>query len=405
MADRKILIVGAGCIGVCTAHFLMEKGAPPESITLLDRDLPAGGTTGRGAGIVSYQLWNPTDVSLVEHSMAFFHRMAEASHGAFTPRRVGMLRLAFSENDARHFRAYVAFLATIGLPGRWLDAAGVREVAPALDLTGLVSAIHTFDDFYADPAGFTDGLFTLCRKRGMKYQVMTRVTGLSFSPPDSRVATRESRSSSRITGVLTDKGNLDADVVLFATGAWTKQLLASAGIPLPLKPYRTQACVVRVPEPPAVPIVHDVTRGIYFRPETGNNLLVGDGTELRESNPDTYKQESDFEFQRDAVEKLTAVYPAAKAGELLSGWAGVCSATPDRVPLLGEHPLAKGLFVACGMNGFGFMRSPAIGESVAGMILGELPKFDLTAYHVERFWRAGRTPPADFEIREGFTLS
>ncbi len=60
-------------------------------------------------------------------------------------------------------------------------------------------------------------------------------------------------------------------------------------------------------------------------------------------------------------------------------WAGFCTATPDRHPLVGALPGAEGVYVATGWQGHGFMRAPAIGERLAVQVLGgeRIPAFDL----------------------------
>ncbi len=75
-------------------------------------------------------------------------------------------------------------------------------------------------------------------------------------------------------------------------------------------------------------------------------------------------------------------------------WAGLCTATPDRDPLVGE--LRDGVSVATGFQGQGFMRSPAIGQRLAREIRGGegLPAFDPLRFDGEE----------TFEIREGMAV-
>ncbi len=75
-------------------------------------------------------------------------------------------------------------------------------------------------------------------------------------------------------------------------------------------------------------------------------------------------------------------------------WAGLCTATPDYDPLLGE--LRPNCYVAAGWQGHGFMRSPALGEAIAKDVLGEgeIPEFDPTRF----------TGDEEFEIVEGMAV-
>jgi glycine/D-amino acid oxidase-like deaminating enzyme len=166
--------------------------------------------------------------------------------------------------------------------------------------------------------------------------------------------------------VETDDGHEDFDAVLVAAGAHTGRVLADAGLPIPLKPYRVQALVTEAdPLTDRVPMCYDATGGYYLRPRDGG-LLVGDGTEPVERDPDDWNRDADDWFLADCAgyqeTALGRSYPVARA------WAGLCTATPDGHPLFGER--APGLFVAAGWQGHGFMRAPAMAERMADQLLG-----------------------------------
>jgi glycine/D-amino acid oxidase-like deaminating enzyme len=158
---------------------------------------------------------------------------------------------------------------------------------------------------------------------------------------------------------------------LVAAGAHTADLLAAAGIQVPLKPYRVQA-LTGSPDY-AGPMVYDATAGFYARPHPAG-LLAGDGTEPVEADPDDWARDGDDWFVAETHERL-----ARRLGVDLGverAWAGLCVATPDRDPLVGA--VAEGVYVAAGWQGHGFMRSPALGEAAAQAILGgdPVPGFD-----------------------------
>ena len=66
-------------------------------------------------------------------------------------------------------------------------------------------------------------------------------------------------------------------------------------------------------------------------------------------------------------------------------WAGFYDMSPDANPILDELPGIEGAFVACGFSGHGFMISPAVGEIMACLILGEKPPFPMEPYRLSRF--------------------
>jgi glycine/D-amino acid oxidase-like deaminating enzyme len=139
-------------------------------------------------------------------------------------------------------------------------------------------------------------------------------------------------------------------------------------------------------------MVYDATAGVYYRPHP-TGILAGDGTVPIEADPDRWKREGDDWFVDGIRETLTD--RADYALDVERSWAGLCVATPDGDPLLGE--LSEGVFVAAGWQGHGFMRAPATGEAIATQILGEnkrIGPFDPTRFSGDE----------TFEIREGMAL-
>ncbi|MDZ5813169.1 FAD-binding oxidoreductase, partial [Halorubrum sp. AD140] len=206
------------------------------------------------------------------------------------------------------------------------------------------------------------------------------------------------------------------DAVVVAAGAHTRSLLADAGVSVPVVPYRVQALVA--PEPYDGPMVYDATADAYLRPHP-DGLLAGDGTEPVPADPDDYRREADDWFREDAGAVLRERLARAERGDPTDSdpegsraWAGLCTATPDGDPIAG--PIDQSvesdptLFVAAGWQGHGFMRAPAVGETVAEGVLASLAgvAFDdpdspwIGAFDPTRF-----DGDEEFEIAEGMSLS
>jgi glycine/D-amino acid oxidase-like deaminating enzyme len=177
-------------------------------------------------------------------------------------------------------------------------------------------------------------------------------------------------------GVQTDEKTVDSDAVLVAAGAGTPGALSGLDDDIALGHYRTQA-VAAGPVEEDVPIYYDASTERYARPTAGG-LLAGDGSELYYGDPAAADRTADEEFRTDRLAGLG--HRLREEVTLQRSWAGLCTATPDRDPLLGE--LEPGVFVATGMCGHGLMRSPALGRTVADQILGAEPisGFDPTRF-------------------------
>jgi glycine/D-amino acid oxidase-like deaminating enzyme len=191
------------------------------------------------------------------------------------------------------------------------------------------------------------------------------------------------------------------DAVVVAAGARTADVLADAGIAVPVVPYRVQALTSAVAYDG--PMVYDATAGAYLRPHP-TGLLAGDGTEPVAADPDEYDREGDDWFVDAVTETLRERTDAARDGEVdvERAWAGLCTATPDGDPLVGPVGDASGLFVATGWQGHGFMRAPAVGEHVAEGVLASLDGTEADAS--EPPW-IGPFDPDRFDGDEAFEIT
>ncbi len=181
-----------------------------------------------------------------------------------------------------------------------------------------------------------------------------------------------------------------------AGGAWTVPLLNSNGITLPAANFRTQLASLGLPEND-VPIVHDGVHGFYMRPESEDTFMAGNGTVLEPHAPDAYDEAGDSGFKQSIAERVVRRLRAGGDATIRRAWAGLCVGTPDTRPLCGPVHGHDDLWVLTGDNGFGLMRSMALGERLAAAVDGDV--------HLDtdprRFPAAG--VPA-WTMREGFAF-
>jgi len=389
-----VVIIGGGAIGTCIAYNLAIEGSL--KVALIERDQIGGGSTGLCAGVVSCFLWNPLDIALVKASIPFFEKMATVRETIY--KEVGSLFLAVTQEEASLVQARGSLLKENGIEVEHLDNDEAAALVPGMFTDDISEILWCPNDGIGDPGDFTSLVGQKAKNAGVEIK-------------DGVEAHAIAMTDDKVEALQTTDGTIETPLVVLATGCWSKRLASDWGFSLPLKPYRTKAAILSPPystqdEPlkgPPIPstIVLDTHQRFYFRPESSGDLLVGDGTELIEADPQNFDPNIDGVFREHIAKVLPKRLPHFADAQLGRGWCGLCAGTPDRHPLIGELEEDMGLFLACGFNGFGYMRAPGIAEAIAAEILGKDHRIDIGRYHYNRF-AAGIDE--DWRMREGFGL-
>jgi sarcosine oxidase subunit beta len=372
----RVAVVGGGAVGVTATYDLARRG---ESVVLYEKGEIAGGSTGRAAGVLYDAFAAPEDARVGDRSMERFREFS--GEGDFDLDETPYVWFA-REGDERRgasIREQVPRMQDAGRDVALAEPTALRERFPAADWSDVGVAAVAENAGHADTASYARLLARKADEAGAEIRTDTEV--------------RLDADERRVWPAGAEDAAESFDAMLVAAGAHTKRLLAVAGIPVPLKPYRVQALTAGFDAERRgdLPMCYDATAGYYVRPHP-EGLLAGDGTEEVESDPDDWTRDADREFCEVTRERLGR--RLGEFGAVREAWAGLCVATPDRDPLLGE--LRDGLSVAAGWQGHGFMRSPALGEAAAEAVRGEnpLPEFAPTRFDGDE----------EFEVVEGMTV-
>ncbi|MFD1586927.1 NAD(P)/FAD-dependent oxidoreductase [Halorientalis brevis] len=347
MASKRVAVVGGGAVGVTAARELADAGA---AVTLFERGSVAAGSSGRAAGICYGAVADRIDAAVAAAAMDRFRSLAAETRFSFTERPYVWLARDGDEGRAEAIEKQVPRMRKRGRDVAFVEPAALADRFPALRTDDVAVAAIAHDAATTDPATYTEVVAAQARAAGATIETDTEVA-LAEGP-----------------AVTTPDRVREFDAVLVAAGAHTRKLLAAVDVPVPVKAYRVQALVTE-PSPASsdAPILYDATAGFYCRPRDGG-FLVGDGTEERDFDPDDWDRTADEAFVTSACDRFgDALAREVDVPAVDRSWAGLCTATPDRDPLVGE--VAPDLFVAVGWHGHGFMRAPALGDAVARMLL------------------------------------
>jgi 4-methylaminobutanoate oxidase (formaldehyde-forming) len=333
---------------------------------------------------------------MMMHSVELYRRLGEESEFDAGWVECGGLRLASSEERLEELRRQAGWAKTFGLPMELVSAERAKELFPLMSTEGVLGAAWLPTDGYLDPAQLTYALADGARRGGCRIFTNTRVTGIEVE-------------DGVVRGVRTDKGDVEADVVVNAGGMYAAELGRLAGIRIPVIPMSHQYLVTQPFREHAaenrLPTLRDPDLLIYYR-EDGGGLVMGGyerrsepaflpgGTSRLDSIPGDFNGrllEEDWDRFEEITEnskRRVPVMDEVKITKLINGPEGF---TPDNEFCLGETEV-RGLFVAAGFCAHGLAGAGGIGKVMAEWIADGEPSLDLWHMDIRRFGSQYRSP-------------
>lgn len=372
-ATPDIVIVGAGIIGLSIAYHILEAD-PKYSITILEKENLLGlGSTGKCTGGIRYQFSSPVLRRLSLLSREFFLNFEPVFDTPSWYRERGYLMLAAHEELWEHLKLTAQDAKTDGIPMKLLNKEELLQSFPYLNKERFLGGRLCPWDAYADPYAVLAALFSAVRRRGAVVHY-------------NREATKLVVKGNKILGVETNQGTIWSPIIVNAAGPYSAKLAETAGIKLPVQPFRRQVYVCTNPKdvPSAAPMIVDLASGFYLHQEASGKtvLLGGTDKDTRPGLEEAVDKSLAEEFFLAAMEAI----PSAVNIKWLRTYTGIRDQTLDDHPIIAEAPEIKGLFLANGFGGHGFMHAPAIGRIAADLVLkGRTEQIDIRLFHPDRF--------------------
>ena len=355
-------------MGCAVAYSLAEAGR--KDILLLEKeDSLATQTTSQAAGLVGQVRSTVEEVKLLMWSAETFERLQADSPESPAWRQVGSLRVAHCDERIEELKNLKTVADEAGLETEFIDNDRARELWPLMTFDGVKAVLWCPSDGYVQPYDLTMSYAAEGRKLGVDFRTGVRVSEVKLD-------------DGRVSGVETDQGAIECEMVINAAGAFAYQLASSVGIELPIFPVRHEFFMTIDCEgiEPTLPVVRIPDSSIYVRSEVNSILVGGWETGSLSTDPRTVPLngeqpivEEDWEVLEFLGENVLPQVPAINElgiRHISKGWP---TFTPDGRFIIGESSKVKGFVMAGGCNAHGISGSAGIGRHLVESLLEDEP--------------------------------
>ncbi|GAA0363421.1 NAD(P)/FAD-dependent oxidoreductase [Bacillus horti] len=374
-----VFVIGGGLVGCATAYHLAKRGA---QVVLSERGQLNRQASGQNAGSLHFQL---------EFRMVRFWKELEKEMGELIPMSITSEKMW--QGLEEELQADMEVIQHGGFM--------VAETAEELEL---LKKKYELEKKWS----LNTELLTGEEARGLAPYLSKRVIGAAFCPLEGHAnprlvtpqyAKRASEfgatilTESRVTDLTRRKGKwlvqvngeerYEAEHIVLAAGAWIEDLAEMLGLHIPMFAVPLTMNVTE----PTTPFIHHmiqhVGKRITLKQVRDGNVLIGGGWSSKFA-----KRAGKLDFSQapiilpEAVQQNCEIamelVPHVGNLRLLRSWPGVTGITADQLPLLGEVPERKGVWIAAGGSGFTF--GPLYGSILADLIMTGSTDFKIDAF-------------------------
>ncbi|MBH3429997.1 NAD(P)/FAD-dependent oxidoreductase [Pseudomonas alkylphenolica] len=415
-SSTSVVIIGGGIIGLTAALALAERNIP---VVVLEKGRLAGEQSSRNLGWVRKTSRHAEDIPLAQASDRLWAQMPERVGADVGYRQAGIMFVGRTEKQMAMHEGWLKSVEALSLDSHLLSKREIDSLVPG-GKGNWAGGIYTPSDGRAEPTLASSAIAKAAIAKG----------ALIFEHCAVRTLVT---TAGKVSGVVTEKGEIRCDQVLLAGGAWSRRFLGNQGIALPTLPL---VCSVLRTKPMQGPT--DIAVGapdFSFRKHKDGGFIITqrgkldafltlDHLLLGTQYLPAFRAQRDFlqvslgkpffkdlalarrwkaanvsPFERvrvqdpqanallnnEAMTNLKAAWPVFEQAQIEQAWAGTIDVTPDSIPVIGPVAQLPGLTLATGFSGHGFGTSPAAGQLAADLVSGHSPIIDPAPYRFERF--------------------
>ncbi len=376
----RVVVIGGGAVGTSVAYHLTALGFT--DLLLLEQGQLSSGTTWHAAGLVGQLRATESGTRLVQYSASLYASLEEETGLGTGWKQCGGVTVARTPERMEQLLRTAAAAEAYDLECEVISPDRARELWPHLETGDLVGAIWLPRDGTVNPADVTQALARGARQRGAVIAERTRVLGIDVHDGVAM-------------GVQTDRGSVEAEIVVNCAGQWAHAIGLMAGVTVPLHSAEHFYVVTEAIEGVArmTPILRDPDGYTYIKEEVGG-LVVGGFEPVAKPwvAPDAIPHPFEFSLLEEDWDHFSILMdsalhrvPVLQETGIKKFYNGPESFTPDNQFILGEAPEVRNFFVAAGFNSVGIASAGGAGRALAEWIAAGEPQRDLVSVDIRRF--------------------
>jgi glycine cleavage system aminomethyltransferase T/glycine/D-amino acid oxidase-like deaminating enzyme len=390
-AHPRVAIIGAGIVGCSIADELVLRGWSDVVVIEQGPLFAAGGSTSHAPGLVFQTNGSKTMAEFARYTVEKSCSLELDGEWCFN--QVGSLEFALTPDRLRELHRRAGFAEAWGIEGRVIDPDEAARLWPLVDRDAILGAYHVPTDGLAKAVRVSEAQARRATEGGARFLGQHTVTGIRTD-------------DGRVRAVVTDQGEIEADIVVCAAGIWGPLIGAMVGMTVPLQPLAHQytttgplpevmALAIPADQEDVHPIVRVQDRDLYFREHT-DRLGVGSyahvpmpidaATILHPTEAPVMPSVLDFtpDTFAESWRWAQAIVPALRGPGVGvdHGINGIFSFTTDGAPLMGESPDVKGFWLA---EAVWVTHACGVGKAMAEWLVDGGSPTDLHEADVNRF--------------------
>jgi len=385
-SEAKVVVIGGGVVGVGALYHLAKKGWG-DDVVLLEKAELTSGSTWHAAGLLPLFNMSYSVGQIHKYSVKLYGELEQETGQPVGFNRVGNIRLAMNQDRMDEYYQYAATAKTIGVRVNFLTPDEVLKLWPMCNIEGLVGAMVHPDDGYIQPADLTQAFAKGARARGATIYRNTHVLDIEQAASGAWI-------------VKTEKGDIQCEHIISASGNYARQTGAMVGLDIPVIPVEHQY-IVTEPHPelqrrkaaglPELGVLRESDGSWYLREENSGFILGPYEKGAPCCYVDGPDAKAEYELFQEDIERLEPHIeaamnrvPAFAEVGMKKIYNGAIAYTPDGNPIIGPAWDIDNFWLSEG-HSFGITAAGGAGWQLAEWIVDGEPTIDMLGVEPRRF--------------------